>query len=118
MSNEQCYSSGVQCNVECRLLYWIPSDCTGLVHPGPPMGWVQRAGQQIHNTTATIYQYLHYLYYLYYQVSLVMVLLLYAACFLVTMFSARERRYRRPSLSEEMVDTQVSKLLTSVETGR
>ena len=54
----------------------------------------------------------------YYQVSIVMVLLLYAACFLVTMFSARERRYRRPSLSEEMVDTQVSKLLTSVETGR
>ena len=47
-----------------------------------------------------------------------MVLLLYAACFLVTMFSARERRYRRQSLSEEMVDTQVSKLLTSVETGR
>ena len=47
-----------------------------------------------------------------------MVLLLYAACFLVTMFSARERRHRRPSLSEEMVDTQVSKLLTSVETGR
>ena len=54
----------------------------------------------------------------YYQVSIVMVLLLYAACFLVTMFSARERRHRRPSLSEEMVDTQVSKLLTSVETGR
>ena len=55
----------------------------------------------------------------YYQVSIVMVLLLYAACFLVTMFSARERRYRRPSLSEEVVDTQlVSKLLTSVETGR
>ena len=53
-----------------------------------------------------------------YQVSIVMVLLLYAACFLVTMFSARERRHRRPSLSEEMVDTQVSKLLTSVETGR
>ena len=47
-----------------------------------------------------------------------MVLLLYAVCFLVTMFSARERRHRRPSLSEEMVDTQVSKLLTSVETGR
>ena len=54
----------------------------------------------------------------YYQVSIVMVLLLYAACFLVTMFSARERRYRRPSISEEMVDKQVSKLLTSVETGR
>ena len=54
----------------------------------------------------------------YYQVSIVMVLLLYAACFLVTMFSARERRHRRPSLSEEVVDTQVSKLLTSVETGR
>ena len=54
----------------------------------------------------------------YYQVSIVMVLLLYAACFLVTMFSARERRHRRPSISEEVVDTQVSKLLTSVETGR
>ena len=47
-----------------------------------------------------------------------MVLLLYAVCFLVTMFSARERRHRRASLSEEVVDTQASKLLTSVETGR
>ena len=65
-----------------------------------------------------LYTNIYIIYYLYYQVSIVMVLLLYAACFLVTMFSARERRYRRASLSEEMVDTQVSKLLTSVETGR
>ena len=46
-----------------------------------------------------------------------MVLLLYAACFLVTMFSARERRYRRPSVPEVRGDARVSLLLSQVETG-
>ena len=46
-----------------------------------------------------------------------MVLLLYAACFLVTMFSARERRYRRASVPEVRGDTRVSLLLSQVETG-
>ena len=46
-----------------------------------------------------------------------MVLLLYAACFLVTMFSARERRHRRPSVPEVRGDARVSLLLSQVETG-
>ena len=52
------------------------------------------------------------------QVSLVVVLVLYTLCFLVTMFSARERRHRDRSLklSVHCEPELSSKLLSSVET--
>ena len=49
------------------------------------------------------------------QVSIVLVLVLYAICFLVTMFSAKEKRLRTVKLC--VTDPEVSrKLMSSVET--
>ena len=50
------------------------------------------------------------------QVSIVLVLILYTACFLVTMFSARERRHRNIKLSVTSDSDLTNKLLSSVET--